>query len=190
MSNDEPEYLKALRRSQARRKPEGQAKASDPTAKRVPTPAEREAIRWAQEVGGKGVRVAPSLNGAKCAILVQPITPFGDPPIALEGLASRSALADRVRDATGAGESVLGCYELTTGRPLTVTIVEGKPTFTAGQPRSIPRAETPERMIRLAAAQAELRAKSRGADNSGGGRGGQGGRGGRGGQGGRGGSGR
>jgi hypothetical protein len=180
VSNDEPEYLKALKRSQERRKGGEPPKTPATASPAIPTPAEREALRWAQEVGGKGFRVAPSLYGAKCALLVQPITPFGKPPITLEGVASRGALADRVRDAAGAGESVLGCYELTTGRPLSVTVEGGKVSFTPGPPRSIPRAESPERMIRIAAAQAELRAKSRGADGGGRGQGGQGSRGGRG----------
>jgi hypothetical protein len=95
---------------------------------------------------------------------VHPITPFGTVRVTLEGVADREALAQRVRDATGSGENVMGCYELTTGRPLTVSTVEGKVTFTPGQPRSVPKAATPEQMIRRATAQAELLAKTRKGD--------------------------
>lgn len=172
--SEEPEYLKALKRAQERQKAAAPAKAAPAApAARVPTPAEREATRWAQEVGGKEVRIAPSVTGAKVAILVQKITPIGNPPATLEGLPNREALAERVRAAQGAGENVLGCFELTTGRPLTAEIVEGKVTFTPGQPRTILKAQSPERMIRLAAKQAEVLAKTRKLDDRGGGRGGR-----------------
>jgi hypothetical protein len=121
-------------------------------------------------VGGREVRIAPSLTGAKAAVLVQPITPFGTPPVTLEGLPNREALAERVKAAQGAGENILGCFELTTGRPLKADIVEGKVTFSAGKAREIMKAESPERMIRKAAAQAEQLAKSRKVDDGRGGR--------------------
>ena len=198
MSNDEPEYLKAIRRNQEQKKaPAAKATTVGPKAAPV-SPAEREAHRWAQEVGGKEVRIAPSVTGAKVALLLQPITPFGKPAVTLEGLPSREALAERINAAQGAGENVLGCYELTTGRPLTSELVDGKVTFTAGAKREIMKAESPERMIRIAAKQAEELAKTRkyedptrsprGGQGGGSGRGGPGGSGGPGG-GGRGGSG-
>ena len=171
--SDEPEYLKALRRSREQQKQSAPKQPAGGAAK-APTPAEREALRWAREVGGKDIRVAGSLTGSKVAILVQPITPFGKPPVSLEGLASRDALAERVKAAQGAGENVIGTYELTTGRPLTFEIQEGKVVFTAGAPRQIMKAESPERMIRLAAKQAEVLAKTRKVDDrdrGGGGRG-------------------
>jgi hypothetical protein len=118
------------------------------------------------------VRIAPSLTGAKAAVLVQPITPFGTPPVTLEGLPNREALAERVKAAQGAGENILGCFELTTGRPLKADMAEGKVTFSAGKPRAIMKAESPERMIRKAAAQAEQLAKTRKVDDGRGGRGG------------------
>jgi hypothetical protein len=161
VSNDEPEYLKAIRRNQEQKKaPTVKASTAGPKAAQV-SPAEREAHRWAQEVGGKEVRIAPSVTGAKVALLLQPITPFGKPAITLEGLPSRDALAERINAAQGAGENVLGCYELTTGRPLTSELVDGKVTFTAGAKREIMKAESPERMIRIAAKQAEELAKTR-----------------------------
>jgi hypothetical protein len=174
--SDEPEYLKALRRNREQKKEAGPGTDPARGSKVAPTPAEREATRWAREVGGREVRIAPSLTGAKVAILVQPITPFGTPPVTLEGLASREALAERIKTAQGTGENVLGCFELTTGRPITAELTEGKVTFTAGKPRTIMKAESPERMIRKAAAQAEQLAKTRKVDD-GRGRGNPGGRG-------------
>lgn len=177
MSNDEPEYLKAIRRSQEQRKPAAEPRATAQSARPpAPTPAEREATRWAREVGGKEVRIAPSLTGAKVAVLVQPITPFGTPAITLEGLPNREALAERVKSAQGAGENVLGCFELTTGRPLVPEVQEGKVTFTAQAPRQIMKAESPERMIRKAAKQAQELAKARKSDDRDRGGRGQGGR--------------
>lgn len=176
--SDEPEYLKAIKRNQAERKQAPAAKPQPAGRTAPPSPAEREATRWAHDVGGKEVRVAGSLTGAKVAVLVQPITPFGTPPATLEGLPSRDALAERIKAAQGAGENVLGCFELTTGRPLTVETQEGKVVFTAGAPRQIPKAESPERMIRIAAKQAAVLAKTRKLDDRG--RGGGGGGGGRG----------
>lgn len=172
MSNDEPEYLKAIKRTQEQQKQAG-PKATPAAVAKAPSPAEREALRWAKEVGGKEIRVAGSLTGAKVAILVQPITPFGKPPVSLEGLASREALAERIKTAQGAGENVMGTFELTTGRPLTFEIQEGKVVFSAGPPRQIMKAQSPERMIRLAAKQAEILAKTRKVDDRdrGGGRG-------------------
>jgi hypothetical protein len=174
VANDEPEYLKAIRRRQQQQKDAGGGSGASGSAPQSgpPSPAEREALRWARDVGGKEIRIASSLGGARVAILVQPITPFGKPPVTLEGLPSREALADRVKAAQGAGENVLGCFELTTGRPLTPEIQEGKVSFTAGQPREIMKAESPERMIRRAAKQAEMLAKTRKLDDRG--RGGRG----------------
>src|SRR5262245_59840149 len=173
--SDEPEYLKALRKSREQRKPGAGAAEASNAGKNTPSPAEREATRWAREVGGRDVRLAPTLRGAKIAILVQPITPFGTPPVSLEGLPHREALAERVKAAQGAGENVLGIFELTTGRPLTVETVEGKVNIVPGKPRMIMKAESPERMIRKATAEAALLAKTRkpneGRGGGGGGRG-------------------
>lgn len=176
--SDEPEYLKALRRNQERQKGQSRPQAVAPAAAQS-SPAEREATKWAREVGGKDVRVAASLSGARVAALLQPITPFGSPPVTLEGLPSREALAERIKVAQGAGENVLGCYELTTGRPLTHEVKDGEVVFTPGKPREILKAESPDQMIRRAAKQAEMLAKTRKADDRGGFGGGGRGRGGR-----------
>ena len=172
--SDEPEYLKALRRTQEQQKQAG-SKATPASGAKAPSPAEREALRWAKEVGGKEIRMVSALANAKVAILVQPITPFGKPPVSLEGLPSREALAERVKAAQGAGENVVGTYEITTGRPLTFELQEGKVVFTAGAPRQVMKAQSPERMIRMATKQAEILAKTRKVDDrdnrGGGGRG-------------------
>ena len=64
---------------------------------------------------------------------------------------------------------MLGVFELTTGRPLTVETVEGKVNIVPGKPRTIMKAESPERMIRKAAAEAALLAKTRKPDEGRGG---------------------
>jgi hypothetical protein len=175
VSDDEPEYLKALRRSQERRR--SAAEKAEAARTKTPNPAEREALRWAREKAGRDLRVPPSVPGTKVAVLVQPITPFGKPPVTLEWLPSREALIERVKAAQGAGENVLGAFELTTGRPLTPEIKDGKVVLTAGEPRQIMKPLSPERMIRLASKQAEQLAKTRkvGDFSRGGGRGGGGG---------------
>lgn len=165
--SEEPEYLKAIKRNQELQRAAA-TKTGQAAGPKAPSPAEREAMRWAREVGGKDIRVVNSLSGAKVAILVQPITPFGKPPVSLEGLPSRDALAERVRAAQGAGENVVGCYELTTGRALNAELKEGKVVFTPGPARQIMKAESPERMIRKAAKQAEVLAKTRKLDDRGG----------------------
>lgn len=165
--SDEPDYLKAIKRNQELRKQAPAAKVEPVGRTAQPSPAEREATRWAHDVGGKEVRIGASLGGAKLAALLQPITPFGTPPATLEGLPNREALAERIKAAQGAGENVLGCFELTTGRPLTFETQEGKVIFTAGAPRQIPKAESPERMIRIAAKQAAVLAKTRKLDDRG-----------------------
>lgn len=165
MSTDEPEYLKALRRTQeAKKNPAKNPAPAKPAAAEktaVQSPAEREAVRWGKEVGGKDINILPFKAGSKCAILLHPITPFGAPRVTMEWLADREALTARYHQAQGAGENVLGSYELTTGRPLTAETVDGKLVLTAGQPRQIAKAESPERMIRKAAAEAALLAKTR-----------------------------
>ena len=163
MSRDEPDYLKALREDRERRQSETPKPAQPAVApKGAAPPGEREATRWAKEVVGRQpFKVAPSLRGARCAALIQPKSVLGSAPITLEGLPDREALIQRLKTAIGAGENVLGCYEITTGRPLALKIQDGKPVLTPGSPRNIPKAASPEQMIRQATAQAEQRAKAR-----------------------------
>jgi hypothetical protein len=162
VANDEPEYLKALRQNQAKHKA-ASAKTA-PTGAKTVSPAEREAHRWAKEVGGKDIRVG-SLANAKVALLVQPITPFGKPQVTLEGVADKAALEERVKAAQGAGENIVGAYEITTGRPLTVEVAEGKVSIKPGEKRELLKAQSPEKMIRMATKQAEILAKTRKVDD-------------------------
>lgn len=163
MSNDEPEYIKALRRNQEQNK--GAAKTATTGPSKSQSPAEREALRWAREVGGKEIRVAGALGTSKVAVLVQPITPFGKPQVTLEGVADKAALEERVKAAQGAGENIVGAYEITTGRPLTVEVVDGKVSLKPGEKRELLKAQSPEKMIRAATKQAEILAKTRKVDD-------------------------
>jgi hypothetical protein len=190
--SDEPEYLKALRRSQERAKGAAAPALGAQTAKETPlAPAEREALRWARETAGQDVRPGPTLRGAKCGFLSQPKTYDGKAPIMLDGVASKEALLSRYEAATSFGDKVLGLYDIASARPLTVETSEGKTTFVPGPVRQVAKAMSPEQMIRKAAAAAEQLAKTRKPDDlmkgNRGARGGPGGRGGQGGQGGRGG---
>jgi hypothetical protein len=89
--SDEPEYLKRFARVASRESRRRRGRGFHHREERALS-AEREATRWAREVGGRDVRLGPTLRGAKIAILVQPITPFGTPPVSLEGLPDREAL--------------------------------------------------------------------------------------------------
>ncbi|MEP7325894.1 MAG: hypothetical protein ABI836_08105 [Gemmatimonadota bacterium] len=164
MSNDEPEYLKAIRRAQERQKPAPRAGADLP--KEAPlSPAEREGLRWAREVAGQDVRPGPTLRGAKCAFLCQPKTYDGKAPILLDGVASREALLNRYEAATSFGDKVLGCYDLVGSRPLNIETKDGKTSFVPGAVRQLAKAMTPEQMIRKAAQEAEQLAKTRKPDD-------------------------
>jgi hypothetical protein len=192
VANDEPEYLKALRRRQERLKGSAAPSSVTQNPKELPlAPAEREALRWAREAAGQDVRPGPTLRGAKCAFLSQPKTYDGKAPIMLDGVASKEALLSRYEAATSFGDKVIGLYDIASARPLTVETIEGKTTFVPGLVRQVAKAMSPEQMIRKAAAEAEALAKTRKPEDlmkgNRGGRGGPGGPGGRGGQGGRGG---
>lgn len=162
MANDEPDYLKALRQNQAKHK--AASTKTTTTSAKVASPAEREAHRWAKEVGGKDIRLG-SLSNAKVALLVQPITPFGKPQVTLEGVADKAALEERVKAAQGAGENIVGAYEITTGRPLTVEVADGKVSIKPGEKRELLKPQSPEKMIRMATKQAEILAKTRKVDD-------------------------
>lgn len=165
MSNDEPDYLKALRRSQERKKGPSPRPGADGPKEAPLSPAEREALRWAREIAGQEVRAGPTLRGAKCAFLSQPKTYDGKAPILLDGVGSREALLTRYEAATSFGDKVLGCYDLVSSRPLTIETKDGKTNFVAGTARQIARSMTPEQMIRKAAQAAEQLAKTRKPDD-------------------------
>jgi len=182
VSNDEPDYLKAIRRAQERKKGPLPRAGTDVPKEAPLSPVEREALRWAREVAGQEVRPGPTLRGAKCAFLSQPKTYDGKAPILLDGVVSREALLNKYEAATSFGDKVLGCYDLVGSRPLNVETKDGKTSFVPGAVRQIAKAMTPEQMIRKAAQEAEQLAKTRKPDD----RMGRGGRGGGGGGGNRG----
>lgn len=168
MGQDEPGYLKALRRSQERQR-QSRGGRDDRTPDKL-SATELEAMRWAREVAGAGVSVAPSLEGARFAFLYQPKTYDQKAPVLLEGVASREALITRIEAASGFGDRVLGCYEVSSARPLAIGSEQGRTTLTAGAARQIGRVLTPEQMVRQAAKMAQ----QRGRDRKGEGRGGKG----------------
>ncbi|HEU4697920.1 MAG TPA: hypothetical protein VFS40_01965 [Gemmatimonadales bacterium] len=181
MAENEPEYLKALREQQERRK-SGAKGAAAPAQTGGMTMQEREAVKWAREVGGKQEpQVQPSVRGARCVVLFKPASIDGRAPLVLDGVPSREALAERLRVADSNGQEVLGCYEVTTARPLEVEKKGTEYGFTPGRARELPKPMSPAQMIRQATRQAEELAKSRKFDDRD--RGGRGGGPGRGGQG-------
>ncbi|MGH7658346.1 MAG: hypothetical protein ACREL6_08925, partial [Gemmatimonadales bacterium] len=115
--SDEPEYLKALKRTQSRQKDRGD-KGSAPGRRKGGKPwttAEREALRWAREVAGGEVAVRESLHGARSAILYKPKSFDGKAQPVVEGVGSREALVTRFESATSFGDTVLGCYDVLSG---------------------------------------------------------------------------
>lgn len=168
MGHDEPGYLKALRRSQERQQqPRGRREARPSGGLNA---AELEATRWAREVAGGSVSVAPSLEGSPFVFLYQPKTYDQKAPVLLEGVASREALVTRIEAASGFGDRVLGCYDVNSARPLEIGTAKGRTTLTPVAARQIGRVLTPEQMVRQAAKQAQ----QRGRDRKGEGRGGKG----------------
>ena len=157
-NQDEPGYLKALRKSQEKKK--HSSAGADPGAREPSWSAtEREALRWAREVANQDVRANPSLKGARFAIVSQPKTWDGKAPIMLDGFPTQEALLARYEAATSFGDKVLGCYEVSSARPLTVSAEGGKTSFTPGTARPVSKPMTPEQMIRKAAQAAEQQAK-------------------------------
>ncbi|MGE0352004.1 MAG: hypothetical protein AB7Q69_02100 [Gemmatimonadales bacterium] len=158
---DEPEYLKALRRSQERRRSGGRSGTARDQGSAL-SPAEQEALRWAREVAGQEVRAGGSFQGARYAMLAQPKTYDGKAPMVLDGFPSMEALIARYEAATSYGDTILGCYEVPSARPLTVASEGGKTVFTPGQARRVAKPLSPEQMIRRAAQAAEQQAKKGG----------------------------
>ncbi|MGB7213169.1 MAG: hypothetical protein WBC97_11155 [Gemmatimonadales bacterium] len=171
--SDEPGYLKALRASQQKKK--GAAPALTGGKHASASIEEREAQRWATEVAKEEVTSTPSVHGAGCVFLFSPRTFTGKAPVVLHGVADRAALAQRVAAAATAGETVLGCFDVRERKPLTPRGEGGAIVFDAGPARALPKAVSPEQMIRRATLAAEELAKTRKTDDRD--RGGHGGRG-------------
>ena len=161
--SQEPEYLQRLRRAQQERQEKAGKVASGPDAG---TPAysaqEHETIRWARELAaGTELRSIRGLPGARFAVLVRLQSASGMRFLSVEGLTSRDALKERVKPGATVGEEVLGAYEVKGGRPVAIAIEAGQVVLKMGEPRRGANPVSPEKMLRKAASEAELRAKTR-----------------------------
>jgi len=163
--SDEPEYLQRLRRAQQERlekagkgSPAGRAEAGGPSY----SAQEQETLRWARELAaGTELRSIRNLAGARFAVLVRLQGASGMRFLSVEGLPTREALKERVKPGATVGEEVLGAYEVKGGRPVTIGIEAGQVALKMGEPRRGANPLSPEKMLRQAASQAELRAKTR-----------------------------
>jgi len=162
---EEPEYLQRLRRAQQERL-EKAGKLSPTARPEGGAPSystqEHEALRWARELAqGTELRSIRNLAGARFAVLVRLQSASGMRFLSVEGLPSRDALKERVKPGATVGEEVLGVYEVKGGRPVSIAIEAGQVALKMGEPRRGASAVSPEKMLRQAATQAELRAKTR-----------------------------
>ncbi|HEV8612359.1 MAG TPA: hypothetical protein VGQ73_02540 [Gemmatimonadales bacterium] len=161
----EPEYLQRLHRAQQER--QEKAGKSSPSARpegAAPaySPQEHETLRWARELAaGTELRSIRNLAGARFAVLVRLQSASGMRFLSVEGLPTRETLKERVKPGATVGEEVLGAYEVKGGRPVTIVIEAGQVVLKMGTPRPGANPVSPEKMLRKAASQAELRAKTR-----------------------------
>jgi hypothetical protein len=163
--SEEPEYLQRLRRAQQEKSQKG---ARDAGADRPEAGApsfssqEQEALRWARELAaGTELRAVRNLSGARVALLVRLQSASGVKFLSVEGIPTREALKERVKPGATVGEEVLGAYEVKGGRPVTVAIEAGQVVLKMGTPRPGANPVSPEKMLRKAAAEAEIREKNR-----------------------------
>lgn len=159
-------YLQRLRQNRRGKggKPGGAPQATDGLSSQ-----EQEALRWAREVAGTELRSTKDLAGAKYAIVIRVSSASGVSLSSCEGLASREALIERIKNAAFMSEEVVGAYEVRGGRPLTVGNDDGTITLKAGAARPRANPKSPEQMLRQAAQEAAERAKSRPRDDDRGG---------------------
>lgn len=151
-------YLQRLRQNQR-----GKGKKSGGTAGESEglNAQEQEAVRWAREAAGTDLRSKKDLSGAKYAVVIRVNSAAGVAMSSCEGLPTREALIERIKNAAFMGEDVVGAYEVRGGRPLTVGNDDGAITLKAGAPRPRANPKSPEQMLRQAAQEAVERAKSR-----------------------------
>lgn len=163
--SQEPEYLQRLRRAQQGKQEKGANTPSQPRPDAPPnySAAEQEALRWARELAaGTELRSIRNLVGARFAVLVRLQSASGLKFLSVEGIPDRDALKERVKPGATVGEEVLGAYEVKGGRPVTVAIdAEGQVALKMGEPRRGATPVSPEKMLRKAAAEAEIREKNR-----------------------------
>jgi len=154
----EPEYLRRLRASRQKAQPAGRGEPGDPGGL---SPQEQEAVRWAKETAGTGLRSIRGLPGARYAVLLRVLSATGERLHSLEGLAGREALKRRLMPDSGFGEEVLAGYEIRGGRPISFETVGGEVKLRMGTPRAGANPVDPEKMLRQARAQAARQARSR-----------------------------
>ena len=164
--SDEPMYLQRLR--QNRRGKGKQGGAGTDSAEGL-NAQELEALRWAREAAGTELRSKKDLSGAKYAIVIRVNSASGVPLSSCEGLPTREALIERIKNAAFMSEDVVGAYEVRGGRPLTVGNDDGTITLKSGAARPGANPKSPEQMLRQAAQDAAERAKSRPRDDDRGG---------------------
>lgn len=164
--SDEPMYLQRLRqnrKSQTKRGGAGTDSAEGLNAQ------EQEAMRWAREAAGTDLRSTKDLAGAKYAVVIRVNSASGVPLSSCEGLPTREALLERIKNAAFMSEDVVGAYEVRGGRPLTIGNDDGTITLKSGAPRPGANPKSPTEMLRQAAKEAAERAKSRPRDDDRGG---------------------
>ncbi len=164
--SDEPMYLQRLR--QNRRGKDKQGGSGADSAEGL-TAQEQEALRWAREAAGTDLRSKKDLSGAKYAVVIRVNSASGTPFSSCEGLPSREALLERLKNAAFMSEDVVGAYEVRGGRPLTIGNEDGTITLKSGAPRPGANPKSPDQMLRQAAQDAAERAKSRPRDDDRGG---------------------
>src|SRR4026207_1764161 len=160
-----PEYLHRLRRAQQERLEKagkGTAAARPEAGAPAYSAQEHETLRWARELAaGTDLPSIRGLSGVRFAVLVRLQSASGMRFLSVEGLADRDALKERVKPGATVGEEVLGAYEVKGGRPVAIAIEAGQVTLKMGAPRPGANPISPEKMLRQAATQAEIRAKTR-----------------------------
>lgn len=164
--SDEPMYLKRLRQNRRGKGRKGGESAQEGQGLSV---QEQEALRWARETAGGELRSSKDLTGAKYAVVIRVNSATGVALSSCEGVPSREALLERIKNAAFMGEDIVGAYEVRGGRPLTVGNDDGVITLKAGAPRPGANPKSPEKMLRQAAQDAAERAKSRPRDDDRGG---------------------
>ena len=167
MSN-EPEYIRRLREAQAARQGKKAAAAAQ-AAQGSHTPQEQEALRWAREAAdGQELKTIRNLAGARFAVLLRIQSASGQKLLSLEGIADRDTLRERVKPGATVGEEVVGAYEVRGGRPVTVVVEDGQVVLKMGAPRPGAQPVDPQKMLRMAAREAEKREKERPKERPGG----------------------
>lgn len=163
---DEPEYLQKMRRAREQREQKARPSGDSATTSGALTAAEQGAVRWARETARTELRAVRKLAGAQYAVLLKVASASGAAFYTLEGLPGRDAALERVKSAQAMGDDVLGAYEVSGARPLTIGEDKGRPTFSAGPGRAGGKPLSPEKMFRRAQAEAAERPRTRPGETS------------------------